>query len=327
MWKIRDIEFDNQIVIAPMAGVSNPAFRSIVAQYKPALIYSEMISDKAIVYKNIKTIEMTQVFEDEHPIALQLFGEDIDSMVKAAIYLDTETNCDIIDINMGCPVPKIVKGSGGASLMKTPELAFKIVEEVVRNVKKPVTVKIRLGWDDKTRNVLEMAKGLELAGASAIAIHGRTRAQMYSGDASFELIKQVKENANIPIIANGDITSVDKAKWVLEYTKCDAVMIGRGILGQPWLVHELIEGLKGNNTEGLSLIDRFDCARKHALKLIDLKGEDIALKEMRSHLSWYLKGLPNSHKVKDLITQMKSFHEFDRILKDYYDSIVSESTR
>jgi nifR3 family TIM-barrel protein len=327
MWKIRDIEFDNQIVIAPMAGVSNPAFRSIVAQYKPALIYSEMISDKAIVYKNIKTIEMTQVFEDEHPIALQLFGEDIDSMVKAAIYLDTETNCDIIDINMGCPVPKIVKGSGGASLMKTSELAFKIVEEVVRNVKKPVTVKIRLGWDDKTKNVLEMAKGLEKAGASAIAIHGRTRAQMYSGDASFELIKQVKENANIPIIANGDITSVDKAKWVLEYTKCDAVMIGRGILGQPWLVHELIEGLKGNNTEGLSLIDRFDCARKHALKLIDLKGEDIALKEMRSHLSWYLKGLPNSHKVKDVISQMKSFHEFDRILKDYYDSIVSESTR
>lgn len=327
MWKIKDIEFDNQIVIAPMAGVSNPAFRSIVAQYKPALIYSEMISDKAIVYKNVKTIEMTQVFADEHPIALQLFGEDVESMVKAAIYLDTETNCDIIDINMGCPVPKIVKGSGGASLMKSPELAFKIVEEIVRNVKKPVTVKIRLGWDDKTKNVLEMAKGLEKAGASAIAIHGRTRAQMYSGDASFELIKQVKENANIPIIANGDITSVDKAKWVLEYTKCDAVMIGRGILGQPWMVHELIEGLKGNNTEGLSLIDRFDCARKHALKLIDLKGEVIALKEMRSHLSWYLKGLPNSHKVKDLITQMKSFHEFDRILKDYYDSIRSESTR
>ena len=327
MWKIRDIEFNNPIVIAPMAGVSNPAFRSIVASYKPALIYSEMISDKAIVYKNVKTIEMTQVFEDEHPIALQLFGEDIDSMVKAAIYLDTETNCDIIDINMGCPVPKIVKGSGGASLMKTPDHAFKIVEAVVKNVKKPVTVKIRLGWDEKSINVLEMAKGLELAGASAIAIHGRTRAQMYSGNATFELIKQVKENSNIPIIANGDITTVEQAKWVLEYTKCDAIMIGRGVLGQPWIVRELIEGLNGQAVSELTILDRFDSARKHALKLIDLKGEDIALKEMRSHLSWYLKGLPNSHKVKDSISQMKSFQEFDRILKDYYDSQCVESTR
>ena len=327
MWKIREIEFSNPIVIAPMAGVSNPAFRSIVAQYKPALIYSEMISDKAIVYKNVKTIEMTQVFEDEHPIALQLFGEDIESMVEAAKYLDTQTHCDIIDINMGCPVPKIVKGSGGASLMKTPEHAFKIVEEIVKNVKKPVTVKIRLGWDDNSINVLHMAKGLELAGASAIAIHGRTRAQMYSGNATFDLIKQVKENANIPIIANGDITSVEQAKWVLEYTKCDAIMIGRGVLGQPWLVRELFEGLNGNPISELTMLDRFDSARKHALKLIELKGEDIALKEMRSHLSWYLKGLPNSHKVKDRISQMKSFQEFDRILKDYYDSQIGESAR
>lgn len=286
-----------------------------------------MISDKAIVYKNVKTIEMTQVFEDEHPIALQLFGEDIESMVEAAKYLDTQTQCDIIDINMGCPVPKIVKGSGGASLMKTPEHAFRIVEEIVKNVKKPVTVKIRLGWDDKSINVLHMAKGLELAGASAIAIHGRTRAQMYSGNATFDLIKQVKENANIPIIANGDITTVEQAKWVLEYTKCDAIMIGRGVLGQPWLVRELIEGLNGNPVSELTMIDRFDSARKHALKLIELKGEDIALKEMRSHLSWYLKGLPNSHKVKDRISQMKSFQEFDRILKDYYDSQIGESAR
>lgn len=327
MWKIGEIEFSNQVVIAPMAGVSNPAFRAIVAQYKPALIYSEMISDKAIMYKNVKTIEMTRVFEDEHPIALQLFGEDIDSMVFAAQYLDTQTSCDIIDINMGCPVPKIVKGSGGASLMKTPEHAFKIVEAVVKNVKKPVTVKIRLGWDDKSINVLHMAKGLELAGASAIAIHGRTRAQMYSGNATFDLIKQVKENAKIPIIANGDITTLEQAKWVLEYTKCDAIMIGRGVLGQPWLVRDLIEGLNGNPVSELTILDRFDCARKHALKLIDLKGEEVALKEMRSHLSWYLKGLPNSHKVKDNISQMKSFQEFDRILKDYYDSQCVESAR
>ena len=317
MWKIKDLELKNRIVIAPMAGISNPAFRSIVKNYQPALIYSEMISDKAIVYKNIKTIEMTRVLPDEHPMGLQLFGEDIDSLVKAAVYLDQNTNCDVIDINMGCPVPKIVKGSGGASLMKTPDHAFKIVEEIVKEIQKPLTVKTRLGWDEAHLNVVEMAMGLEKAGASAIAIHGRTRGAMYSGEARFDLIRQVKANAKIPIIANGDITSLAKAKEVLEITKADAIMIGRGVLGQPWFIEELIKGLNDEPYVMIDIQERFNIARMHALKLIEFKGEEIALKEMRGHLSWYLKGLPNSHKVKEGISMMKSYVEFDRILKDY----------
>ena len=323
MWKIKDLELQNQIVIAPMAGVSNPAFRSIVKNYHPALIYSEMISDKAIVYRNIKTIEMTQVMSDEHPIALQLFGEDIDSMVKAAVYLDQNTDCDVIDINMGCPVPKIVKGSGGASLMKTPDHAFKIVEAIVKEIKKPLTVKTRLGWDEAHLNVLEMAAGLEKAGASALAIHGRTRGAMYSGEARFDLIRQVKANAKIPIIANGDITSIAKAKEVLDFTKADAIMIGRGVLGQPWLIEELIKGLNNEAYTMLDIQERFAIARTHALKLIEFKGEEIALKEMRGHLSWYLKGLPHSHRVKEGISMMKSYVEFDRILKDYAASLLN----
>jgi nifR3 family TIM-barrel protein len=223
---------------------------------------------------------------------------------------------------MGCPVPKIVKGSGGASLMKTPDHAFKIVEAIVKEIQKPLTVKTRLGWDEAHLNVLEMAKGLEKAGASAIAIHGRTRGAMYSGEARFDLIRQVKANAKVPIIANGDITTVAKAKDVLEFTKADAIMIGRGVLGQPWLVEELIKGLNNEPYTMIDVQERFAIARAHALKLIEFKGEVIALKEMRGHLSWYLKGLPNSHRVKEGISLMKSYVEFDRILTDYAASLM-----
>lgn len=323
MWKIREIEMKNRVVIAPMAGVSNPAFRAMVAQYGPALIYTEMVSDKAIVYQNEKTIEMTQVFEGEHPIALQLFGEDLDSMVKAAIYLDQHTQCDIIDINMGCPVPKIVKGSGGASLMKDPEHAFKLIKAIVENVKKPVTVKTRLGWDSTQLNVVEFAIGLEKAGASAIAIHGRTRAQMYSGVADYQLIKKVKEAIKIPVMVNGDITTVQKAKEALEQTGADAVMVGRGVLGSPWLVRDLILGLNDQSADKVSLEERFNSARIHASKLVDLKGETLAMKEMRGHFSWYLKGLPHSHAIKDTISKMTTYAEFDRILSDYKAALES----
>lgn len=317
MWKIRELEMRNRVVVAPMAGVSNPAFRSMVAQYQPAMIYSEMISDKAIVYRNLKTLEMTKVFADEHPIALQLFGEDLDSMVKAAIFLDRESDCDIIDINMGCPVPKIVKGSGGASLMKDPLHAFELVEAIVKAVAKPVTVKTRLGWDKEHLNVLEMAEGLEKAGASALAIHGRTRSAMYSGTVDYSLITEVKKRAKIPVMVNGDITSIELAKAALEETWADAVMVGRGVLGQPWFVDELIRGLSGEPITTVTLEERFRCARIHADKLMELKGENLAMKEMRGHFSWYLRGLPHSHVIKNEISKMTTYGEFDRILKDY----------
>lgn len=318
-WKIRDLTIANQVVVAPMAGISNPAFRSILALYGPGLLTSEMISDKAICFNNTKTLDMTKVYPNEHPISLQLFGEDVDSMVQAAIYLDTQTDCDIIDINMGCPVPKIVKGSGGASLLKDPQRAFAIAQAVVQAVKKPVTAKIRIGWDKQSLNAVEMAIGLEKAGISAIAVHGRTRSAMYSGDVDYEMIKAVKQAVKIPVIANGDIKTVEGAKAVLELTGCDAVMIGRGILGRPWFIKDLVEGLKGQDTDHVDLIERFRIAKLHAFKLIELKGELTAMKEMRSHFNWYITGLPHNHKIRNDVSQMTSYAQFDRIITDYLD--------
>lgn len=325
MWKIRDLSIKNQLVIAPMAGVSNPAFRLLVASYQPGLIYTEMVSDKALVYHNQRTLGMTQIFDEERPIALQIFGEEIDTMVKAAQFIDTQTKCDIIDINMGCPVPKIVKGSGGAALMKDIDHAAKIVEAIVKHVSKPVTVKTRLGWDEQHINILDLGQAIEKAGASAIAVHGRTRAAMYSGSARFEEIAQLKQLLKIPVIANGDIKSLDKAKEVLDMTQADAIMVGRAVLGQPWIVETLVKGINGDQKpQDITLEERFSLARRHALKLIELKREDVAIKEMRGHLTWYLKGLPNSHGVKDCVAKMKSYAEFDRILKDYTAELSQE---
>jgi nifR3 family TIM-barrel protein len=320
-WKIRDIEIKNQVVIAPMAGISNPAFRSILALYGPGLITSEMISDKAICFNNVKTLEMTKVYPNEHPIALQLFGEDVESMVKAAIYLDTQTDCDIIDINMGCPVPKIVKGSGGASLLKDPDRAFAIAKAIVESVKKPVTAKIRIGWDKQNINAVEMAIGLEKAGISAISVHGRTRSAMYSGDVDYEMIRQVKAAVKIPVMANGDIKSVQGAKDVLELTGCDAVMIGRGILGRPWFINDLVHGLNDKETEFIDLKERFRIAQLHASKLIELKGELTAMKEMRTHFNWYIAGLPHNHKIRNDVSQMTSYAQFDKIIADYLNTL------
>lgn len=320
-WKIRDIEIKNQVVIAPLAGISNPAFRSILALYGPGLITSEMISDKAICFNNVKTLEMTKVYPNEHPIALQLFGEDVESMVKAAIYLDTQTDCDIIDINMGCPVPKIVKGSGGASLLKDPDRAFAIAKAIVESVKKPVTAKIRIGWDKQNINAVEMAIGLEKAGISAISVHGRTRSAMYSGDVDYEMIRQVKAAVKIPVMANGDIKSVQGAKDVLELTGCDAVMIGRGILGRPWFINDLVHGLNDKETEFIDLKERFRIAQLHASKLIELKGELTAMKEMRTHFNWYIAGLPHNHKIRNDVSQMTSYAQFDKIIADYLNTL------
>jgi len=320
-WKIRDIEIKNQVVVAPMAGISNPAFRSILALYGPGLIYSEMISDKAICFNNVKTLEMTKVYPNEHPIALQLFGEDVESMVKAAIFLDTQTDCDIIDINMGCPVPKIVKGSGGASLLKDPQRAFAIAKAVVESVKKPVTAKIRIGWDKQNINAVEMAIGLEKAGISAISVHGRTRSAMYSGEVDYEMIRQVKAAVKIPVIANGDIKTLEGAKAVLELTGCDALMIGRGILGRPWFINDLVHGLQDKETDHVDLKERFRIAQLHASKLIELKGELTAMKEMRTHFNWYIAGLPHNHKIRNDVSQMTSYTQFDKIIADYLDTL------
>lgn len=322
MWKIRDVEIENPIVIAPMAGISNAAFRSICKKFGAGLICAEMVSDKALYYDNVKTLNMTQVLDEEHPMSLQLFGHDIESMVYAAKLLDKETKCDIIDINMGCPVTKVIKANAGSALMKEVDHAALIVKAVVEAVEKPVTVKMRAGWDAKSINAVELAQKVEKAGASAICVHGRTRVQMYEGKADWTIIKQVKEAVSIPVIGNGDIKSVADMKRMFDETGCDAIMIGRGILGDPWLIKQCVDYLKtGNIVENVSYHEKFQLAKEHAQKLCDLKGEYIGIREMRGHATWYIKGLPSSHTVKDQLSKITSYEEMVNILDEYKEKL------
>ncbi len=319
-WKIRNIEIDNPIVIAPMAGISNPAFRMICKEFGAGLIYTEMVSDKALYYGNEKTYNMTSVEEYEHPLTMQLFGHDIDTMVYSAKILDQKTDCDIIDINMGCPVTKIVKSNAGSALMKDIDHAVAMVEAIIKEVSKPVTVKMRIGWDLDHVNCIELAKRLEAVGVSAIALHGRTKKQMYEGHADWSYIKQMKEALNIPVIGNGDIKSVDDAIKMMEETGCDAVMVGRGCLGNPWLIKELHQYFEnGEMNVEVSLDERFDLAKRHAQALCELKGEKTGMKEMRGHAAWYVKGLKNSNRLKDHLTKVNTYEEMCDILAKYQE--------
>ena len=249
VFKIGDIEVKNKIVLAPMAGVSNSPFRILSRQFGAGLLYAEMVSDKGLLYENLKTQNLLYMTDYEKPMAQQIFGADLKTMVEAAKYIDSHSNCDIIDINMGCPVPKVaVKAQAGASLMKDPNKIYDIVKAVSEAVSKPITVKIRSGWDHHNVNAVEVAKQIERAGAKAITVHARTRSQGYSGIADLDVIKAVKESVNIPVIGNGDVTDGPSAKHMLDYTGCDAVMIGRAALGNPWIFREieqyLIDGTK-----------------------------------------------------------------------------------
>ena len=321
-WKIKDVRIPNQVVIAPMAGISNPAFRVICKEFQAGLIYTEMISDKALYYDNEKTIGMTKVEEGEHPLTMQIFGHDIETMVYAAQMLDTKTDCDIIDINMGCPVTKIVKSFAGSALMKDIDHAIAMTKEVVAHVKKPVTVKMRIGWDLDGINCVELAKGLEAVGVSALAVHGRTKKQMYEGKADWSHIRDVKQAVSIPVMGNGDIHSGEDAKRMLEETGCDAVMIGRGVLGDPWLIKDIVCYLEhGEHMPEVSVQEKFQMARLHASRLCSLKGERVGMREMRGHAAWYVKGLPGSHRLKDALTKMESMQEMEEIFKAYENYI------
>lgn len=319
---IGNIEINNQVIVAPMAGVTNLAYRIILKEFGAGLIYTEMISDKGLLYDNKRTHDMIEILEDNRPIALQLFGSEIEPMVKAAKFIDQNTQADIIDINMGCPVNKVVKAGSGSALMKNPELAFKIVEEIVKNVKKPVTVKIRKGWDKYNINAVEFAKGLEKAGAKAIAIHGRTKADMYTGQADWDIIKAVKLAVDIPVIGNGDIFTPEDAQRMLEETGVDAVMIGRGILGSPWLIKQSVDLInKGVYDKFIDLETRKYYIFLHLKKLVDLKGERIAVLEMRTHGAWYIKGLPHASRVKPKIVKAETVSEIKNIMNQYFDDL------
>ena len=285
-WKIGNVKISNQVVLAPMAGICNSAYRQICKDMGCGLIYAEMVSDKAITYNNQKTIDMLYMTEKERPISQQIFGSDKESFVEAAKFIEKEMKPDIIDINMGCPVPKVaVRAQAGSALLKDLDKIFDIVSSVVSAVNVPVTVKIRSGWDSNHINAVEVAKVIEKAGASAICVHPRTRSQGYSGKADWNIIKEVKENVSIPVIGNGDIKSPEDAKRMLEETKCDAVMIGRGVLGNPWLIKNIVNYLDGKEVIDVSIVDRIDMCLKH-LKLLDsLKNEKLACLEIRNHIS------------------------------------------
>jgi nifR3 family TIM-barrel protein len=318
-FKIGNVEIKNQVVLAPMAGISNTAYRQIIKEMGAGLIYAEMVSDKALVYGSQKTFDLLKMSEAERPIAQQIFGSDVDSFIKAAKLVEEVMKPDIIDINMGCPVPKVaIKNQAGSALLKNPNKVKEIVKAVVEAVNVPVTVKIRSGWDEKSINAVEIAKCVEEAGAKAITVHGRTRSQGYSGKANLDIIKKVKENVSIPVIGNGDILSCYDAKRMLDETKCDAVMIGRGVLGNPWLIRECVDYLeRGIEPRKIMPKEKVEMLKKHYKLLLETTNEKQAILEIRTHALWYIKGLPNSTVIKNQICQTKTSEELFKIIDDY----------
>lgn len=318
-WKIGNVEIKNQVVLAPMAGISNTAYRQIIKEMGAGLIYAEMVSDKALVYGSEKTFDLLKMSDMERPIAQQIFGSDVDSFVKAAKLVEDKMHPDIIDINMGCPVPKVaIKSQAGSALLKNPDKIKEIVSAVVKAVSVPVTVKIRSGWDANSVNAVEVAKVIEEAGASAITVHGRTRAQGYSGNADWNIIKQVKEMVSIPVIGNGDVTSAEKAKEMLDFTGCDAVMIGRGVLGNPWLIKECVSYLEsGIIPPKPSAREKIEMLKRHYQLLVDSTSEKQAILEIRTHALWYIKGMPKSAYIKNEICKTKNSEDLFKILNNY----------
>lgn len=298
-WKIGNVTIKNQIVMAPMAGFSNTSFRKIVKEMGVGLIYAEMVSDKALVYQSQKTIDMLKMDEMERPIAQQIFGSDKTSFVQAALFVEKVMKPDIIDINMGCPVPKVaLRNQAGSALLKDPLKVKEIVSEVVQHVKIPVTVKIRSGWDENNINAVKIAKVIEEAGAKAICVHARTRSQGYSGHADWNVIREVKKSVSIPVIGNGDVTSPELAQKMLLETGCDAVMIGRGLLGNPWLVKACLDYLESGHYSTISSLEKVDMMKKHFEMLKNDKNEQVALLEIRTNLLYYLKGMPKNKEIK-----------------------------
>lgn len=320
MWKIGDVEIENRVVLAPMAGVCNSAFRLTVKEFGAGLVCAEMVSDKAILFNNPKTMKMLYIDENERPLSLQIFGGEKETLVEAAEYVDKNTTADIIDINMGCPVSKIIKCEAGARWLLDPNKIYEMVSAVTERVSKPVTCKMRIGWDEDHIFAVENAKAAERAGAAAISLHGRTRVQMYEGKADWDIIRQVKEAVNIPVIGNGDVTSPELAEKMLKETGVDAVMIGREALGNPWMIYRTVHYIEtGELIDEPQIDEKIEIALLHLNRLVDLKGEKVGVMEMRKHASWYLKGVRGNGKARKALNQAETLAEMTEILTEFRD--------
>lgn len=319
MWKIGNVEISNRVVLAPMAGICNNAYRTIIKGMGCGYMVAEMVSDKALMYGSKKTQEMLYMTDDERPIGQQIFGSDKESFEIAAKYVYENMHPDIIDINMGCPVPKVaVSAQAGSALLKSPEKVYEIVKAVVDAVPIPVTVKIRSGWDANSINAVEIAKICEKAGASAITVHPRTRNQGYSGKADWSIIREVKQNVSIPVIGNGDILSCFDAEKMIRETKCDAVMIGRGVLGNPWLIKECVDYLEEHKLpKERTVSDVINMIEHHLDNLLATKPYKVAILEIRSHIAWYLKGMHNGKELKQEIFKTNTKEEIMSLLREY----------
>ena len=323
-WKIGNVEIPNRVVVAPMAGITNAAFRVTVKEFGAGMVVCEMISDQGIHFRNKKTLEMLHIDETEHPLSLQIFGGNKDTLVEAAQFVEKHTTADIIDINMGCPVNKIIKAEAGAKWLLDPDKVYEMVHAVASAVDVPVTVKMRIGWDEEHVFAVENALAAQAAGAGAVAMHGRTRVQMYEGEANWEVLKEVKKHLTIPFMGNGDVKTPEDAKRMLEYVGADGVMIGRAALGNPWMIHRTQHYLEtGELIPEPTAREKIATAKLHLERLVDLKGETIACREFRTHASYYLKGVSRAAKIKLAINKTEKQHEINELL----DQLVEKSEK
>ncbi|MGL5315264.1 MAG: tRNA dihydrouridine synthase DusB [Peptostreptococcaceae bacterium] len=321
--KIGNVELENKVFLSPMAGVTDLPFRLICKEQDCGMLYTEMINAKALCYDDENTKKMLKIEDEEHPVAVQIFGSDPEYMGRAAQIMNEYPN-EILDINMGCPAPKVVKNGDGSALMRNPKLAREVLTAVVKNSNKPVTLKIRKGWDDESVNAVEIAKIAEDCGISALAIHGRTREQYYSGKADWNIITDIKNSISIPVIGNGDVFEVEDAINMLNKTGCDAIMIGRGAQGNPWIFKRINHYMQtGEILPEPTLEEKISTAIKHLNLALQEHGEYVAVREMRKHIAWYLKGLRNSARVRDEINKIESYEEVVLKLKAYMQDCLT----